>query len=247
MLSIAQRMLRFAGKAGDNGLAAAERAIALDANLAEAHAAKSRVLLELARHDEASAELDIAVRLDPESYEVNRTAGKLRYRQQRIPEAIRYYEKALALMDADVSAPGMLLSCYTAVGDRSGAVRVAQITLARTQKALAHDQNNGAAMALGAYALATLGESERAKEWMNRAMLIDPDNVNARYNFACALTCQLQETDAALELLRPMFATISRGFLDHAMTDPDLKSLRDDPRFKTMVAEAEARLAAAGE
>jgi adenylate cyclase len=102
-------------------------------------------------------------------------------------------------------------------------------------------------MALGAYALATLGESERAKEWMNRAMLIDPDNVNARYNFACALTCQLQETDAALELLRPMFATISRGFLDHAMTDPDLKSLRDDPRFKTMVAEAEARLAAAGE
>jgi hypothetical protein len=34
--------LRFAGKEGDSGLAAAERAIALDANLAEGHAAKSR-------------------------------------------------------------------------------------------------------------------------------------------------------------------------------------------------------------
>ena len=41
------------GREGDDGLAAAERAIALDANLAEAHAAKARVLTRNARHDEA--------------------------------------------------------------------------------------------------------------------------------------------------------------------------------------------------
>jgi adenylate cyclase len=243
LLAIAQRMLRFTGGGGDDGLTAAERAIALDPGLAEAHAAKARILLEHGRHEEASVELDDALRLDPESYEVNRTAGKLRYRQKRIDEAIRYYEKALSLMDTDVHAAGMLASCYVAVGNRPEAVRTAQITLARVQKALAHDQNNGAAMSVGAYALATLGETERAKEWMNRAVLIDPDNTNARYNFACALSCQLKETDAAIEMLRPLLASMTRSFLDHAMADPDLEPLRGDPRFIAMVAAAEARLA----
>ena len=52
-----------------------------------------------------------------------------------------------------------------------------------------------AAMGYGAIALAALGERERAKEWMNRALLIDPDNMNARYNFACSLTTYLKEPD----------------------------------------------------
>ncbi len=38
---------------------------------------------------------------------------------------------------------------------------------------------------------------------MNRSLLIDPDNDNARYNFACALACQLNETDAALDAAPP--------------------------------------------
>ena len=100
-------------------------------------------------------------------------------------------------------------------------------------------------MAYGAVALAALGEAERAKEWMNRALLIDPDNMNARYNFACTLATYLKDPDAALELLGPVFETVATGFLNHAKADPDLDPLRDDPRFKAMIAAAEARLAAA--
>ena len=47
--------------AGDDGLAAAERALALDASLAEAHAVKARILAETGRDDEACAEIDIAL------------------------------------------------------------------------------------------------------------------------------------------------------------------------------------------
>ena len=209
-MAIGQMNLRFVhGRRGDDGLASAERALALDANLAEAHAVKARILAQHGRHDEAAAEIDVALRLDPESYEVNRAAAYLRFRQQRLDEAIRYYEKSMTLMDTDLNSGSMLLTCYTAVGNSQAALRVAQITLSRTEKTLAQDPNNGTAMAYGAIALASLGEAERAKDWISRALLIDPDNMNARYNFACSLTTYLKEPDAALELLDPVFETMA--------------------------------------
>ncbi|HEY4873361.1 MAG TPA: TIR domain-containing protein [Steroidobacteraceae bacterium] len=248
LMAIGQMTLRFVhGRRGDDGLVPAERALALDANLAEAHAVKARILAQHGRHDEAAAEIDVALRLDPESYEVNRSAAYLRFRQQRLDEAVRYYEKAMSLMETDLNSSSMLLTCYTAVGNSQSARRVAQITLSRTEKTLAQDPNNGTGMAYGAVALAALGEAERAKDWMNRALLIDPDNMNARYNFACTMTTYLKDSDAALELLGPVFETLAIGFLNHAKADPDLDPLRADPRFKAMIAAAEKRLTASND
>ncbi|MFZ2509132.1 MAG: TIR domain-containing protein [Steroidobacteraceae bacterium] len=246
LIAVGQMALRFVhGRSGDDGLAAAERALTLDSNLAEAHAVKARIFSQYGRHDEASTEIDIALRLDPESYEVNRSAAYLRFRQRRLGDAILYYEKAMALMETDLNSSSMLITCYTAVGNSQAALRVAQITLSRAEKTLAQDPNNAAAMAYGANALAEFGEAERAKDWISRALLIDPDNMNARYNFACALTTHFKDKDAALELLGPVFEKLAIGFLNHAKIDPDLDLLREDPRFKAMVAAAETRLAAA--
>jgi adenylate cyclase len=250
LMAIGQMTLRFVhGRKGDDGLVPAERALALDANLAEAHAVKARILAQHGRHDEADAEIDVALRLDPGSYEVNRSAAYLRFRQQRLDEAIRYYEKSMSLMEADLNSGSMLITCYTAARNLEAALRAARVTLSRTEKTLAQDPNNGTAMAYGAIALATLGETERAKDWMDRALLIDPDNMNARYNFACSLAShsKARDIDAALKLLGPVFETLATGFLNHAKVDPDLEPLRDDPRFKAMIAAAETRLAAVNE
>jgi adenylate cyclase len=215
----------------------------LDPNLAEGHAARARVLDREARHDEALAEIDIALRLDPDSYEVNAAAGRGYLMVRRYAEAIAGYEKAATLMETDYMSAGMLVSCYKAIGDQEGALRAARRSLARAERIIAHDPVNGSAMSFAVSALAALGETERAKEWAARATLLDPDNVNMRYNFACMLVLDLHDHDGALDLLDPLFQVAGIDAVKWSKSDVDLDAIRDHPRFKAMVAAAEARLA----
>ncbi|HKV96552.1 MAG TPA: TIR domain-containing protein [Gammaproteobacteria bacterium] len=232
------------GKSKD-GMAAVERALALDPNLAEAHAVKAQLLQIEGDLEAAAAETGIALKLAPESYEVNRSAARLSYQRRRFDDAARFYDRAAALMEADLNSPFMLISCFTAVGDAAGTRRAAELTLKRVETVLSHDPNNCTAVAYSVSALATLGEAARAKAGMERALLIDPDNFNMRYNFACTLSVRLKDKDAALTMLKPLFETISDAFLPYAKADPDFESLHDDPRYQAMVAAAEARLATA--
>jgi len=228
-------------------MAATDRALALDPDLAEAHAVKAQILLMVSGDADAAAdEVAIALELDPECYEVNRAAGRLSYQRHQYDDAIRFYEKAVSLMEADLNSASILVSCYTATGNAAGVRRAAQLALKRSEATLARDQNNSGVIGYGAYALAALGEGERAKVRMNRALLIDPDNFNMRYNFACAVSVYLKDKEAAIEMLGPVYETMTAAFLPYAKADPDFDILRDDPRFQAMVAAAEARLAAAG-
>ena len=226
------------------GMAAVDRALALNPDLAEAHAVKAQLLQIEGNLDAAIAESTSALAHDPESYEVNRSAGRLHYQLCEFVEAARFYEKAVALMEADINSAAMLVSCYTALGDAAATHRAAELTLRRTEPILERDPNNSVVTAYSVDALAALGENDRAKARMQRALLIDPDNFNMRYNFACMLAVRLEDENAALEMLAPLFETISASFLAYAKADPDLESLRGDPRYVSMAAAAEARLAA---
>ena len=111
LMALTQNMQRYLfGVTGDGGLSSVNRALALNSNLAEAHAVKARILSEDGRDDESSRELAAALALDPESYEVNRVAAYLSYKQRRLEDAIRFYEKAATLMETDFHSPGLLKS-----------------------------------------------------------------------------------------------------------------------------------------
>ncbi|MGH6783003.1 MAG: TPR end-of-group domain-containing protein [Sphingomicrobium sp.] len=243
LLSLAQVILRFSyGQAGDDGTAAANRAIALDPGIAEAYVAMARFHGEHDALDEAMTSIERALELDPDSWEANKEAGRLLMRRRKIPEAASHYKRSVAVMDSDYHGWGMLLTCLHATDDREEEKRVANKTFAEVEKALAQDPGNGAAISFGVAALSVLGKKDQAKEWIDKALLLDPDNLNMRYNFACALAANLGDREGAIALLETTLPRAT-GTLGVAETDPELDSIRDDPRFQKLIADRKAELA----
>ena len=243
MMALAQAELHFWHGKPEDPMPATERALQIDPHLAEAHSVKVRYFEQQGDSEAADKELEEALRLGPESWEVNREAARLMFRLDRIPDAIRYYEKSAQLSDSDFHSCLMLQTCYLGIGDEAAALDAARRTLERAEAVLAKDPTNGAAIAGGASSLIMMGEVERGKDWTQRALLLDPDNLSVRYNVACSLTFRNSDLEGALDLLEQYFErSESPGHVHHAEIDPDLDPLRDNPRFKAMIAAARKRL-----
>jgi adenylate cyclase len=244
LMALAQAELRFwHAITTENALPAAERALSLNPNIPEARCVRARYLEDEGDEQEAIEEIETALRLDRDSWEVNREAARLLFRQGRSREAIPFFEKATDLMSGDFHSPIMLTSCYRGIGDQAGLQRAAERALERAEAAIARDPANIAALTTAAAGLVLLGEKSRARECINRASILDPDNVSTLYNLSCTLNCEMADQEAALEMLERFFERLtSTTILKHLQADPDMDSLRDHPRFIEMLATAKKRL-----
>jgi adenylate cyclase len=243
LLAMAQSSLHYAfDRHVDDGFAAAHAALAIDSTIAEARLPLIKRLEARKLTDAAEAEMEAAVRLGPESWEVNKAAGRFYLDRRDVPTATRHYENAVRLVESDFHAWAMLSTCYRALGEHAKLREAAEMMVSESHRAVQQDPSNGAALGILAGGYAILGEEERTREWIGRALLVDPDNVNMRYNFACVLAAHLGDKDAALKMLEGTFAFGGEIYLGVAETDPDLDAVHDDPRFQAMLAQAKKKL-----
>ena len=243
LMALAQAELRFWHGKIDDPLPAAERALEINPGLAEAHAVKVRYFEQQGAQDRADKELEEALKVGPDSWEVNREAARLMFGRNRMADAIRYYARSSELVETDFHSCLMSQTCYLGSDDEAGALEAARRTLERAEVALSKDPTNGAALAAGASSLIMMGEIERGKDWTERALLLDPENLSIRYNVACSLTFRNSDLNGALDLLQQYFERIdSPGQLRHAEIDPDMDRVRDDPRFVQMITAARQRI-----
>ncbi|MDL2341112.1 MAG: TIR domain-containing protein [Pseudomonadota bacterium] len=243
LLAIAQSSLCYGyGREVDDGFAAAHCALSIDPAIADAHLPMVKRFEQRGLHAEADSQMEEAVRLGPDSWEVNKEAGRLALGRRDIEKATRHYEKAAEAMEGDFHAWAMLSTCYRALGLDDKLRNSAGKMVSEAEKAIQQDPSNGAALGILAGGYALLGDEERSREWIDRAILIDPDNVNMRYNFACVLAGHLGDSEEALKMLQRVLAGAQEYMIRIAETDPDLDSLRDDKRFVDMLLTARKRL-----
>jgi adenylate cyclase len=242
LLALAQSSLRYGyGQDIDDGFAAANAALAVDPTIAEAHLPMFKRLQERGQPEAAAAKMEIAIRLGADSWSVNKEAGRFYLSRRDVPAATSHYEKAVELMETDFHAWAMLATCYSALGEQAKLREVAKRMVSESQKAVQQDPSNGAALGILAGGYAILGEVAKTREWIDRALLIDPDNLNMRYNFACILADALRDKEAALKMLESAISRSGAYQVMIADTDTDFDAIRDDPRFQKIIADAKRR------
>ncbi|GAA3901304.1 hypothetical protein GCM10022276_20100 [Sphingomonas limnosediminicola] len=243
LLAIAQSNLHYGfGCEVDDGYAAAHTALSIDPTIPQARLPLAKRLQQRGKFEAAAAEMEKAIRLGADSWEVNKEAGRFFLTKRDVPAATRHYERAVELMEGDFHAWAMLATCYQATGDGEKLKKAAAKMVSESQSAVQQDPSNGAALGILAGGHALLGDTEKTREWINRALLVDPDNLNMRYNFACILASHLHDTEGALNMLQSSLASAGAYQLELTETDPDFDPIRDEPRFKEMIAQARQRL-----
>ncbi len=217
----------------DSGLAAAEKAIAIDPSLAEAYAAKGRALAELGRGEEALAAHEISLRLDPGSSDVRYYFGRSCLQFGHHKAAVEHLERAAQLVPTDYLPLALASQSYELLGRKNDANRTVRRALDLIEREIVERPDNVHAIVQGAWALGYLGERQKAKLWARRAMAIDPDDPLDRYNLACTWA-RMNEQDLALDLLNPVRPSFLPEWINWIKQDSDLIPLHDHPRYRAL-------------
>jgi adenylate cyclase len=243
--ALAQAVLHFGYNKSedDDGSSAAQRAVELDPSLGEAYAVQARVLAEQRMFEEAETKIQCALNFSADSWEVNEQAAWIFYHAKKFPDAARHYERCIELMNDDRHSMEMLTVCYRAIGDDDGLRRTSERLFSAAERAVGQDSTNASAFAQGAQALLVLNEVDRAREWIDRALLLDPDNLATRYNFACSVLNYTDDLELAFEHLDFVFTRSVGGIIRRADMDVDLDCVRDHPRFRQIYEMAMERIA----
>jgi non-specific serine/threonine protein kinase len=212
---------------------ASRKALELDPELAEAHASRGLVVSLKKQHDEAQREFQIAMRLDPKLFEAYYYYARSYYGQGRFAEAVHWFEEACRVRPEDYQAPQLLASAYSALDRQAEAQAAYRRALQVIQKHLELHPDDARAVYFGAACMCQLGDKDRGLQWAARAVAMEPEEPQVLYNVACVYAL-LGEADRALDCLEKSI-THGWGQKEWMEHDPDLASLREHPRFRTLV------------
>jgi non-specific serine/threonine protein kinase len=216
---------------------ASQKALDLDAELAEAHVANGYALTCLRKeYPQAEDHFETATKLNPKLFEAYYFYARCCVLQEKMEKAAQLYEQACLMKPEDYQARVFLAQTYKSLKLQAGAEAAYQRAVENVERHIELHPDDSRGYQLGALALIEIGEREKGLDWAHRAVSMDPHSSVLLYNVSCFFSLAGEHEDA-VGYLRKAFeglgddATITKW----ARTDPDLDPIRSDPRFKTIL------------
>ena len=110
---------------------------------------------------------------------------------------------------------------YRSINRDRDVEEVARKAVERAERELTLHPENPRPAYLGAVCLISLGEKDRARAWLSRAMAIDPDDILTQYNVACAHS-RLGDFELAFALLERLLPHANHETKSWVKVDSDL-------------------------
>jgi len=218
-------------------LAIADKAIALDPNLAEAHAARADALSYFGHMEEAEEAFKKAISLDSNSFDVNFLFARFYIRAGQKENSIPLYIRALEVNPEDYQSPSMLQFILRGLGRFDEGLRYGELAVKRAEEVIRQHPESSRPYQLGAACFAGMDRPDEAKAWLARSIALDPDDGQTLYNAACTYA-QLGDTEAAFDALHRWLPTSGVEKKQWLAEDNDFDPIRDDARFIKLLADA---------
>jgi adenylate cyclase len=209
---------------------AATKASELAPGQAESYLAQGYAHATSERFVDSERALRKAIELDPAFGRAWHHLARAEQHQGKSQQAIASYEKATEFDPDDYESPLLATNLHFAADDMAGARRTAKVGVERAARILQDYPDNQRAYYLGSGGHFVLGNMEKALQWTERALALNPDDPATRYNSACFFAKFEETHKRALDLLQD--SVISRSWIEN---DPDLDPIRKYPRFKEIV------------
>ncbi len=211
-----------------------DKAIALDPDCSEARASHGLALFINENYSEAEQEFTKAIELNPNLFEAYYYSGLAYSSQGEFEKAANMYTKAMKVNPADYQPPIFLAQAYASLGRKHEEMKARLSSLDLIQRHLEMNPHDTRALYVGANQLCNVGELDKGLELAERALGQDEKEPVVLYNVACFYAMK-GDLDRSLELLQN---AVKNGWGDLAWleTDSDLDALRDDDRFKAILA-----------
>jgi serine/threonine protein kinase/tetratricopeptide (TPR) repeat protein len=217
------------------------RALELDAELAEAHAARCQVASLLGRSEEAEQHFETAVQLDPRLFEAYYFYARDRFAAGDLERAARLFEMATLADPDDYQSPLLVAQIYESLGRRTDARAAQRRGVMTVEMRLRAWPDDVRALYCGANGLVALGDKERGLVWAERALQLEPDEPMVLYNIAC-IQSLAGRVEPALDLLeRAVRAGLQQ--IGWIRNDSNLDPLREHPRFVALMRWLEGKIA----
>src|SRR5213595_1171482 len=152
------------------------KALALDDQLAEAHASRGLALLIEKRFEESTAEFEKAIMLDPNSFEAHYLYARGSFAQGKLERAAELFERAAAVSPEDYQSLVLLIQIYRSLGRDAETDNAARRAIERAERELILHPEDPRPAYMGIAALIEMREGTRAREWIERALVIGADD-----------------------------------------------------------------------